>query len=60
MPGMTGMQLAVEGRKLRPGLPILLATGYAEVPGDNTLDLPRLSKPFQQRDLAQHITQLIG
>src|SRR5262249_16683454 len=33
MPGMTGLQLAEEARKLRPGLPILLATGYADLPG---------------------------
>ena len=32
MPGMTGLQLAEEARRLRPGLPILLATGYADLP----------------------------
>src|SRR5690606_6646095 len=32
MPGMTGVELAHRARELRPGLPILLATGYAELP----------------------------
>src|SRR5690606_23934573 len=58
MPGMTGVELAHRARELRPGLPILLATGYAELP-DGTLDLPRLGKPFQQRDLALHLSRLL-
>ena len=31
MPGMTGLQLAEAARGLRPGLPILLATGHADL-----------------------------
>jgi signal transduction histidine kinase len=60
MPGMTGLQLAEAARTLRPGLPILLATGYADLPGQVKLDLPRLSKPYQQRQLAEQITSLVG
>ena len=60
MPGMTGLQLAEEARRLRPGLPILLATGYADLPADTTLDLPRLSKPYQQRQLAEQVAHLLG
>ena len=60
MPGMTGVQLAEAARKLRPGLPILLATGYADLPARTKLDLPRLSKPYQQRQLAERITALVG
>lgn len=60
MPGMTGVQLAEAARKLRPGLPILLATGYADLPARTKLDLPRLSKPYQQRQLAERITSLVG
>jgi CheY-like chemotaxis protein len=60
MPGMTGMQLAEAARKLRPDLPILLATGYADLPQGATLDLPRLAKPYQQKQLADHIAALIG
>jgi CheY-like chemotaxis protein len=55
MPKMTGMQLAEAVRKLRPDLPIVLATGYAELPADATLELPRLDKPYMIRDLARAI-----
>ena len=60
MPGMTGLQLAEEARRLRPGLPILLATGYADLPANAALELPRLSKPYQQRQLADQIASLLG
>lgn len=59
MPGMTGLQLAEEARRLRPGLPILLATGYADLPTSAALELPRLSKPYQQRQLAEQIASLL-
>ncbi len=60
MPGMTGLQLAEAARGLRPGLPILLATGYADLPAGAVLDLPRLSKPYHQKQLAEQITALVG
>jgi len=60
MPGMTGLQLAEEARRLRPDLPILLATGYADLPDHSNLELPRLSKPYQQRQLAEQIASLLG
>ena len=53
MPGMTGVQLGTAIRELRPGLPVLLATGYAEVPEDGELALPRLEKPFDAEALAR-------
>lgn len=60
MPGMTGLQLAEEARALRPGLPILLATGYADLPTRPRFELPRLHKPYQQRQLAEQIQGLLG
>jgi signal transduction histidine kinase/CheY-like chemotaxis protein len=60
MPGMTGLQLAEEARRLRPDLPILLATGYADLPASSNLELPRLSKPYQQHQLAEQIGHLLG
>ena len=52
MPKMTGAQLAKAVRDLRPDLPILLATGYAELPPGQDMDLPRLAKPYQQETVA--------
>jgi CheY-like chemotaxis protein len=52
MPGMTGLELASKIRKLRPAMPVILATGYAELPPDATLDFPRLNKPYTQDQLS--------
>lgn len=59
MPGMTGVELADRARELHPGLPILLATGYADLPSGTTTDLPRLAKPYQQAELATQISRLL-
>src|SRR5690606_32767746 len=59
MPKMTGTQLAEAARELRPRLPILLATGYAELPSGSACDLPRLGKPYQQTQLAAEIGKLL-
>ena len=60
MPGMTGIELAAASRQLRPQLPILLATGYAELPEGTQLDLPRLAKPYHQDQLRDRLDQLLG
>ena len=52
MPGMTGMQLAERIAVERPGLPVILASGYGEVSAETHRILPRLSKPFDQDTLA--------
>jgi PAS domain S-box-containing protein len=60
MPGMTGVELAAASRAVRPSLPILLATGYAELPDGAQLDLPRLAKPYHQDQLRDRLDQLLG
>jgi PAS domain S-box-containing protein len=60
MPGMTGVELAAASRQLRPSLPILLATGYAELPEGSQLDLPRLAKPYHQEQLRDRLDQLLA
>ncbi len=58
MPGMNGLELARLIRKTHPALPILLATGYADLAAaDRHSVLPRLSKPFRQQDLATAVAQ---
>ncbi|MDO7833809.1 PAS domain S-box protein [Sphingobium sp. HBC34] len=52
MPGMTGAQLADAIDAMRPGLPVIIITGFAELPPHATRR-PRLDKPFRQADLAQ-------
>ena len=60
MPRMTGSELAAAIREERPGLPVVLATGYAELPtgGDNRL--PRLPKPFSQNQLQEIIATVLA
>ena len=50
MPGMTGSALAAEIQRLRPGLPVVIATGYSDAPEE--MGSPRLNKPYRQQDLA--------
>ncbi|MDU0306999.1 hybrid sensor histidine kinase/response regulator [Rhizobium sp. 10PS4] len=59
MPRMTGAQLAQAIRSEWPDIPIILATGYAEIPqGADIVDLPRLGKPFSQAQLAEAISRV--
>lgn len=58
MPGMTGAELARKARAIRPDLPVLLITGYADLAQDVGGGLPRLGKPFRQSDLAARIAAL--
>lgn len=60
MPGMTGVELAAIVREKRPALPVLLATGYADIPDSVAANWPRLPKPYQQVQLQEHITRLLS
>lgn len=55
MPKMSGAQLAEAIRAMKPHLPIILATGYAERLEGFAARLPRLSKPFTQLNLVEII-----
>jgi PAS domain S-box-containing protein len=57
MPQMSGAQLAHAVRVLKPDLPIILATGYAERLEGFAAQLPRLPKPFTQLNLVEIIAQ---
>jgi signal transduction histidine kinase len=56
MPGMNGLEVISEVRRSHPSLPVILATGYADV--DVTRESERfavLRKPFQVGDLARTV-----
>ena len=55
MPGMTGAQLFEVLRAERPDLSLILASGYADLPDDLGPLTLRLSKPFDQAQLAEAI-----
>jgi len=53
MPNMTGLQLAQSVHEKYPGMPIVLATGYAELPADPAqFGIVKLAKPCSQAELA--------
>jgi CheY-like chemotaxis protein len=58
MPGMSGLQLATQARALHPSLPIMLASGFAEVDELSGAQWPRLRKPYSLRDLAAALVAL--
>ena len=60
MPGMTGTELAAQIRRDWPDLPIVIATGYAELPAEAELNLPRLLKPYRQQELAELVARMVG
>ncbi|MBP1853083.1 PAS domain-containing protein [Rhizobium halophytocola] len=60
MPGMTGGDLAKAVRQMLPDLPILIASGYADLPPGVDLDVARLGKPYTQNQLASEIDKLVS
>jgi signal transduction histidine kinase/DNA-binding response OmpR family regulator len=59
MPGIRGSELAEDAQNIRPGLPVLLLTGYANLAKGEAAGLPRLSKPFRETDLARSVAALL-
>ncbi|HEY0232254.1 MAG TPA: PAS domain S-box protein [Dokdonella sp.] len=59
--GMTGVDLAHAARRLRPGLPVLLASGYehAMLDGDAQDSLELLRKPYSRGDFAAAIRRVL-
>ncbi|MGC2336133.1 MAG: PAS domain S-box protein, partial [Pseudolabrys sp.] len=58
MPKMTGTELAKVIRSEWPDFPVLLATGYADLGPRDDIGLPKLTKPFFQRDLSAAIVRM--
>jgi PAS domain S-box-containing protein len=61
--GMTGQQLAEEGRQLRPEMKVLLTSGYTQnsIVHQGKLDkgVHLLSKPYRRDDLAHRIREVL-
>jgi CheY-like chemotaxis protein len=60
MPGMNGFELAKRIKSSHPLLPIVLATGYAELPADRSIEFGHLSKPYTAKDLAAAMEKAIS
>ncbi|PMY38642.1 hybrid sensor histidine kinase/response regulator [Pseudomonas sp. GW456-L14] len=59
MPVMDGGQLASAVRELRPDLPIILASGYAQRLEGLAAALPRVPKPYTQLQLIEALAQAV-
>jgi PAS domain S-box-containing protein len=57
MPGMTGGELADAVQAGWPELPVLMTSGYAEIPEGIALGVPRLPKPFRPYQLAAAVAE---
>jgi CheY-like chemotaxis protein len=60
MPGMNGFELAQRIKTGHPRLPIVLATGYAELPVDRSSEFGHLSKPYTSKDLAAALEKAVS
>jgi CheY-like chemotaxis protein len=61
MPGMTGADLSRMVAEQRPGLPVLLVTGYADERAVAAVGEDRLVlKPFRNEDLARKVRMALG
>ena len=61
MPGMTGHDLALQLQTRYPGLPVIIATGYADLAEcEKPLGFLRLSKPFKQAELSAAMVEALG
>jgi PAS domain S-box-containing protein len=62
--GLSGREVAMRARKLKPGVKVLLTSGYAEelVHGDDLQreQLKVLRKPYQQTDLIAALRDVLG
>ncbi|MEA2744129.1 MAG: hypothetical protein QOG25_2500 [Acetobacteraceae bacterium] len=60
MPGMNGFELAQRIKGSNPRLPIILATGYAELPTDRSIEFGHLSKPYTASALAAALEKAVN
>lgn len=63
MPGMTGADLALEAAKIRPGMPVILCTGYSEQVDEERAKAlgirEYLMKPLVRKDMAQVLRRVL-
>jgi PAS domain S-box-containing protein len=59
MPQMTGLQLTEEIKGRWPDMPVILATGYAELPPGTHPQLVTLAKPFRELELLRAVESAV-
>jgi PAS domain S-box-containing protein len=59
MPKMTGLQLVEKLRAQPSAVPVIVATGYAELSADTPADILVLPKPFTSKELARAVARVM-
>lgn len=63
MPSLTGLDLAREAKRLRPGLPVIVCSGYNEIVNETTaasFDIEGfISKPFNTRQISESLNRIL-
>lgn len=59
MPAMTGSELLKIIKEKWPKLPVIIATGYDELPPDASPVLPKLLKPYTQAQMVRAIAEAV-
>jgi len=61
MPGMTGVDVILKARAAAPDIPIILATGYADMEAvDRVMPLDLLRKPFRLSELTNAVSKALA
>ena len=62
MPGLSGLQLAARMLEMRPGLPAILCTGYADVALESRPEgiAAFMPKPVDSRAIVGNLVKLLG
>ena len=60
MPGMTGAALAARLRHERPGLPVVVASGFAGAWSEGGAPPPRLAKPYSLAQLSEALDEALA
>jgi CheY-like chemotaxis protein len=58
MPHMTGLQLADAIKREWPELPVIIATGFAEMESE-AQSMPKLAKPFTEAELVNELERIV-
>lgn len=58
--GISGLALARQARAMRPGLHVLLTTGYAGAEASAAEEFPIIAKPFRSAELSVAIAQVMA
>ena len=62
MPGMNGAELTARAKALRPGLKVLIVSGYADIEAVSAarIDAPLIAKPVDVKSLREAVRDVLN